>query len=263
MAEMFNNGGISRVFGRPRLLEVVVWEDAAVPQTATGESSYRIGTLRDALREGAWRAGKGSWILDEKEILPELDIPNLSLNKGIEGSSQGWFYAAAGLGLGLQVGVLVYAAVTVYIYPVHFKKDGSLVVSYAFPLFFCGSILLSIGMFLCAFIIERSSTECYIRPAAPSKIYWLQPGEKDVGDQVFGAFLGVNEGPKSEATEDLMYIKSVRSPGTFGNGPLLLFTLTSTMVGFVIQFVGIRGLRDSGRNGRYSPNVHYQSLSPD
>lgn len=102
-AEMFNNGGISRVFGRPRLLEIIAWEETD-PQTK--ERSYRIGTLRDALREGAWLAGKGSWILDEKEYLPELDIPNLSLNKGIEKSSQGWFYAAAVLGLGLQVGEL-------------------------------------------------------------------------------------------------------------------------------------------------------------
>ncbi|GFN14941.1 ankyrin repeat domain-containing protein [Aspergillus tubingensis] len=241
-AEMFNNGGISRVFGRPRLLEVIAWEETD-PQTK--ERSYRIGTLRDALREGAWLAGKGSWILDEKEYLPELDIPNLSLNKGIEKSSQGWFYAAAVLGLGLQVGVIVYAAITVYLYPVQFKKDGSLVVSYAFPLFSLGSIFLCIGMFLCAFIIERSSTECYIRPAMPSKIYWLQPGGQDVGDQVFGAFLGVSEGANSKATEDLLYIKSVRSPGVFGKGPLLVFTVIITLIGFVIQFVGIRGLHAS------------------
>ncbi|BCR93984.1 ankyrin repeat domain-containing protein [Aspergillus luchuensis] len=241
-AEMFNNGGISRVFGRPRLLEVIAWEETD-PQTK--ERSYRIGTLRDALREGAWLAGKGSWILDEKEYLPELDIPNLSLNKGIEKSSQGWFYAAAVLGLGLQVGVIVYAAITVYLFPLQFKKDGSLVVSYAFPLFSLGSIFLCIGMFLCAFIIERSSTECYIRPAMPSKIYWLQPGGQDVGDQVFGAFLGVNEGPNSKATEDLLYIKSVRSPGIFGKGPLLVFTVIITLIGFVIQFVGIRGLHAS------------------
>ncbi|GKZ32558.1 hypothetical protein AbraIFM66950_002049 [Aspergillus brasiliensis] len=240
-AEMFNNGGISRVFGRPRLLEVIAWEETD-PQT---ERSYRIGTLRDALREGAWLAGKGSWILDEKEYLPELDIPNLSLNKGIEKSSQGWFYAAAVLGLGLQVGVIVYAAITVYLFPLQFKKDGSIVVSYAFPLFSLGSIFLCIGMFLCAFIIERSSTECYIRPAMPSKIYWLQPGGQDVGDQVFGAFLGVSEGPSSKATEDLLYIKSVRSPGIFGKGPLLMFTVIVTLIGFVIQFVGIRGLHAS------------------
>ncbi|KAI2820682.1 hypothetical protein CBS115989_3518 [Aspergillus niger] len=241
-AEMFNNGGISRVFGRPRLLEVIAWEETD-PQTK--ERSYRIGTLRDALREGAWLAGKGSWILDEKEYLPELDIPNLSLNKGIEKSSQGWFYAAAVLGLGLQVGVIVYAAITVYLFPVQFRKDGSLVVSYAFPLFSLGSIFLCIGMFLCAFIIERSSTECYIRPAKPSKIYWLQPGGQDVGDQVFGAFLGVSEGPNSKATEDLLYIKSVRSPEIFGKGPLLMFTVVITLIGFVIQFVGIRGLHAS------------------
>ncbi|PWY92775.1 hypothetical protein BO70DRAFT_349091 [Aspergillus heteromorphus CBS 117.55] len=242
-AEMFNEGGISRVLGRPRMLEVVGWEDV---DAQTQERSFRVGTLRDALQEGVWVAGKGNWILDEKGYLPELDVPNLSLNKGIERRSQGWFYAAAVTGVVLQGGVLIYAAITVYLFPQQFKKDGSLVVSYAFPLFLLGTMMLCTGMFLCAFIIERASTECYLRPATPSKIYWLQPGEQEVGDQVFGAFLGVNEGPGSTLTQNLMYIKSVRSPENPGKSSLLLyFTVAVTMVGFVLQFVGERGLHAS------------------
>ena len=101
------------------------------------------------------------------------------------------------------------------------------------------------GMFLCAYIIERSSTECYIHPATPSTMYWLQPGRQDVGDQVFGAFLGVDKGYEAPPTDDLVYVKSVRGRGRHERGPLLLFTILITLVGFVVQFVGIRGLHSS------------------
>jgi hypothetical protein len=98
-AELFNNGGISRVPGRPRLLEVMVWEEV---DPCTKETSYKLGTLREAIREGAWSEHEGEWALDEKS--PGLDIPNLSLNKGIKRRGPGWFWAAAILGIVMQGG---------------------------------------------------------------------------------------------------------------------------------------------------------------
>ncbi|PLB38401.1 ankyrin repeat domain-containing protein [Aspergillus candidus] len=241
-AELFNNGGISRVFGRPQILEVVVWNEI---DPTTKETVRKIGTLHQAILENAWIVGEGRSMLDIRGYMPELDIPNLSLNKGIKRRSQGWFYCAAALGIGLQIGTLAYAAVTVFIYPKQFLKDGDPVQSYAFPLFVFGSVLLCMGMFLCAYIIERSSTECYLHPATPSTMYWLQPGRQDVGDQVFGAFLGVDEGYEAPPTDDLAYVKSVRGRGRNERGPLLLFTILITLIGFVVQFVGIRGLHSS------------------
>ena len=102
-AEVFNNGGISRVFGKPQVLELVVWEDQS---TKKGERSLQIGTLRDALREGAWyREGYERGHLDEQDYPPTLDVPNLSLNTGIKRRRPGWFYLAAGLGCVLQIGM--------------------------------------------------------------------------------------------------------------------------------------------------------------
>ncbi|KAL2846969.1 hypothetical protein BJY01DRAFT_247027 [Aspergillus pseudoustus] len=239
-AELFSGGGISRVLGRPRLLEVVVWEDL---DRYTKETMYRLGTLREAIREGAWSEQGEEWALDEKS--PGIDIPNLSLNKGIKRRASGWFWAAALLGIVLQGGTLAYAAMTVFWYSSLFKQSGKTSDGYAFPLYLYGSISLSIGMFLCAFIIERSSTEYYSSPATPSKIYWLQPGRQTIGDQDFGAFLAVNEGPDAQLTQDLTYIKSVRSPSAKRRGTLLVFTIFVTMLGFVLQFVGLRGLHPS------------------
>lgn len=97
-------GGISRVFGRPKIAEIVMWENENVRD---GEKGIEIGTLRDALKKGAWSA-RGSGLSDEDlsdpTHLPELDVPNLSLNKGIKRCDQFWFYCVAALGAMMQSG---------------------------------------------------------------------------------------------------------------------------------------------------------------
>ncbi|KAL4921778.1 hypothetical protein BDW62DRAFT_96263 [Aspergillus aurantiobrunneus] len=236
-AELFNEGGISRVFGRPRILEVVVWEDGG---------TRKLGTLRDALEARAWSSDdKGDQ--SEKGLLsrPEIDIPNLSLNKGIKRRGRGWFYLAALIGITLQGGTLVYAGMTVFWYSRIFGDGEDSADDYALPLYFYGSTSLSLGMFLCAFLIERSSWESYLCSTKPSKIYWLQPGRQTIGDQDFGAFLAADEGPNSSPKDELTYVKSVRGPPPRGKRPLLIFTICVTMLGFVLQFVGLRGLHPS------------------
>lgn len=96
-SELFNDGGITRVFGRPKIVEIVVWEDG---DPKLGEKRTKVGTLKEALVDKAWTCrGKLS-----PSQLPELDIPNLSLNKGIKRRDQFWFYCAAVLGTALQLG---------------------------------------------------------------------------------------------------------------------------------------------------------------
>ncbi|KAJ5565942.1 hypothetical protein N7535_007580 [Penicillium sp. DV-2018c] len=237
-AELFNDGGITRVFGRPKIVEIVAWEDE---DRITGKKVTKIGSLKDALYEKAWSCdGKVS-----PSELPELDIPNLSLNKGIKRRDQFWFHCAAILGGVLQTGTIVYAALTVFVFPEHFKKDDKPVASYAFPLYITGSTLLFIGMFFCAFIMAQSSKEFCLKPEKPSKLYWLQPGNQDVGDQVFNAFLAVKEGPQSSMTKKLRYIKSVRDRRFDRKYIEIYSAIASTILGFICQFVGMRGLHAS------------------
>lgn len=130
-------------------------------------------------------------------------------------------------------------------YPQNFQKNDKAVASYAFPLYLIGTTLLFIGMFFCAFILERSSKEYYFKAEKPSKIYWLQPGNQHVGDQVFNAFLAVKEGPGSSMSKNLRYIKSTRDQ-RFDRKYLEIYsTITSTIMGFIFQFVGLRGLHAS------------------
>ncbi|CAG8083174.1 unnamed protein product [Penicillium olsonii] len=229
-AELFNDGGVARVFGRPKIMEIVSWEE----NHNNGGTTTRMGTMKEALEQGAWSC-KGKTAPSE---LPELDIPNLSLNKGIKRRGQGWFYCAAVLGGVLQSGTIIYAALTVFVFPQHFKKDDKAVASYAFPFYFIGTTLLFIGMFFCAFIMERSSKEFYLKPEKPSTIYWVQPGNQDVGDQAFNAFLAVKDDPDE-------YIKSVRDRRFDRKYVEIYSTLASTLLGFILQFVGLRGLHAS------------------
>jgi hypothetical protein len=101
-AELFNDGGISRVFGRPRIVEIVAWKNE--------DAKTEFGTLRDAIRKGAWSA-EGSGLtpedLDDPTRLPELDMPNLSLNKGIKRRNERWFYCTAILGAIMQIGKIM------------------------------------------------------------------------------------------------------------------------------------------------------------
>lgn len=248
-AELFNDSGVARVYGRPKIVEIVVWEEE---NDKNGEKFAKIGTIKEALQEGAWSC--------ETKIapseLPELDIPNLSLNKGIKRRSKRWSCCAVVIGGILQggqfhpmilsqpqssrrhPGTMIFAALTVFVFPQHFKKNDKAVASYAFPLYLIGTALLFIGMFFCAFIMERSSEEFYLRPTKPSKMYWVQPGNQEIGDQAVNAFLAVEEHPEE-------YIKSVRDR-RFDTKYLEIYsTLASTLLGFILQFVGLRGLHAS------------------
>lgn len=100
-AELFNDSGISRVFGRPKVLEIVAWENED-PQS--GERSVEFGTLLDAITKGAWSIKGTGHSLEDWCQMPEVHIPNLSLNKAIKRRKKIWFYCTAVLGSALQIG---------------------------------------------------------------------------------------------------------------------------------------------------------------
>lgn len=151
----------------------------------------------------------------------------------------------SGTSTNIFLGVMIYAAVAVFIFPGSFEKDGKAVPSYAFPFYMIGTVFLFMGMLCCAIIIERSSEEYHFKPNRPSKIFWLQPGKQNVGDQVFNAFMAVKEGPKFTMTTKMEYIKSVRVRKYDGRHLEIYMTLLSTLLGFIFQFIGLRGLHAS------------------
>ncbi|KAF3164646.1 hypothetical protein TWF751_009541 [Orbilia oligospora] len=248
-AELFNEGGIARVFGEPRILEVMVKARDDSPGALTvglfsdvrGPFWKEVGiSSRDLLLR--LRDGVGHTDL-EKKLKSRYHRPNLSLNVGITQLPKLVTYSAAVVGVVLQTGMLVFAALTVYTYPDKFLTAAEKPAEpYAFPMTLSGTVLVCFGMFLCAFIIERSTDEVHYKQRDPDpknkcKIYWVQPGGQNIGDQVFGSFIGYSE--------KLHYIRSTKADQGGGDVIMLWIAVITSVLGFILQFVGLRALHAS------------------
>lgn len=135
VCELYSNGGIARVFGRPKLLEIVhdpfATRDAFYPPGG-GRATAGIYSFQDYLKTGR---GREEWAPQQgflerrkrareaepdehgaalRKVVKFAPNPNLSLNIGIRPHGRIWFIAAAALGVMLQVAVLVWAVLTRY-----------------------------------------------------------------------------------------------------------------------------------------------------
>ncbi|EPS37921.1 hypothetical protein H072_8368 [Dactylellina haptotyla CBS 200.50] len=241
-AELFNEGGIARVFGEPRILEIM-----AAPAIDRGR--FIVGLFSDVHRACHWvdkmefkpRSKWSPWGYNLEEPISQYHRPNLSLNVGITKLPKAFAYAAAAAGMFLQAGTLVFAALTIYTFPDHFPTATGPAEAYAFPMTFAGTVLVCFGMFLCAFIIERSTNEVHYKryvdrrqESDPCKIYWIQPGGQSIGDQVFGSFIGYSA--------DRYYIRSIRASHGAKDVAVLWIAVVASVLGFVVQFVGLRAM---------------------
>ncbi|KMU76641.1 ankyrin repeat and protein kinase domain -containing protein 1 [Coccidioides immitis RMSCC 3703] len=158
--------------------------------------------------------------------------PNLSLNIGIKKPPVVWLLAAAFSGCVLQTGVFGFAVWITYF--AKFKKDERPIPSWAFPIASAGTVLLVTGMFLCAWLIETTTEEKVFKKRV--RMYWLQQGGQTIGDQVFDAFA------HSADLDEYMTSWKREGPITRAREGLVWLAVGSTSVGFVLQFVGLRGL---------------------
>ncbi|GAW24156.1 hypothetical protein ANO14919_137370 [Xylariales sp. No.14919] len=261
VCELYSNGGIARVFGRPKLLEVVHDPLAPLEEFSLGNVSkgtaaiYSFGDYVEKPRGNQeWVLRQGSWGRRKKYSEPDeraddqktaarfAPNPNLSINVGIKPLSRGWFLAAAVFGFMMQSFVLIWATLTRYHY--RWLKDSREDV-YAIPLTLIGTVLLSLGMALCAYLIESKTKEqAYQRARGAageqSKMYWVQPGNQIIGDQVFDSFA------YSDAKNPLRsYITSWKDErGGFHMGWIWTAVIT-TALGFGFQFLGLRACHSS------------------
>jgi ankyrin repeat protein len=246
VCELYNNGGIARVFGRPKILEIVYDPDHDVSDEKAGIYTFQ---------EYVQGKGQGQWIKKEprkgqkdaesakREDLPQTSFaPNLSLNIGIKKLPPTAFWAIAVTGLILQVGVVGFAGVVTYY--LRWEKNGSLPESYACPLVIIGTLLVCGGMFHCAFIVgQRTDKEVWQRkPTDGSSMYWVQPGGQVIGDQTFDAFAHKeSDDPKGRLEEYMTSRKNV----SVDSKPEVWIAVGTTLSGFVLQFIGLRGVHST------------------
>ncbi|OAQ98850.1 hypothetical protein LLEC1_01715 [Akanthomyces lecanii] len=181
--------------------------------------------------------------------------PNISLNCHNRHSRNEIILVAA-VGVLIQTGVLVYCGFATRNSSLrhHLLKDDRLVRNYAFPLTVSGTIVLALGVFICGFVVERSTDESYYKANDDYEAYlvWLQK-DSTISDQEFKPCAIY---PTSRRT---FITTSRRSKGTQSSHPaqnppqgdaaamteLKLLTTVGCLVsifGFVLQFMGLRAM---------------------
>lgn len=167
--------------------------------------------------------------------------PNLTLNVRNK-LGRGELYLVAAIGTLLQLGVLVFSGFTAYHpqFRLEWLKNDMPVADYAYPCNATGTLLLVVGMLICSYVVESSTMEDSYRPAQSegreARVVWLQRSGT-VNDQRFESFAVYPQ----EASELITTSRRKRSQ----SGLDLVITVVGTvvsLVGFVLQFVGLRGL---------------------
>ncbi|EEP82277.1 predicted protein [Uncinocarpus reesii 1704] len=259
VCELYNNGGVARVFGRPKLLEIVH------DKHASGEDFYRhssrpatagIYLFKDYIKlDGQeWKeltktrlrfrsVEDGKLISSSKSATPQLRFapnPNLSLNVGIKQHRKSVFVVATVMGLFMQSAVIIWAGIARY--RLQFVK-GDLQDTYAVPIVLIGTILLCAGIGWCALLVERSTSERIFereRGGDPrSQLYWVQPGTQFVGDQAFDSFAYTH--PKNEFSRYITSWKENQEESRLE----LWAAIALSLGGFILQFLGLRACHSS------------------
>ncbi|OCL03242.1 hypothetical protein AOQ84DRAFT_419951 [Glonium stellatum] len=257
VCELWNNGGFIRAFGRPKILELVhdkghddfydtPGKGRTIQKPSAGLLSFKQylqlkGENADWEEIGAKKQSSQEQ-LESGSLNQFAPNPNLSLNIGIKKQPLRLFQAAAVLGFALQAGIVVFAFIAKYI--LNLKKNGEPMRPWSLPLTFTGSILLCLGMFLCAYLVEQSTSERIFRLKESAKsqplMYWLQPGGQVVGDQTFDAF-----SHRDCPAEYITSWKADQSTNELFMRIKVWVAMVSTIAGFVLQFVGLRGMHSS------------------
>ncbi|KAF8242056.1 hypothetical protein K440DRAFT_169917 [Wilcoxina mikolae CBS 423.85] len=226
---------------RPHLDEEQALKDnsSALPTASISGKSKRSSRFLDSEVGG------------RKDQSPHSDqdksAPNVSLNLGVSKHPLE-LYAAAIFGVLVQLGVLVVAGMATYYPRLKFRKGGLTVRNYAYPLCGIGILLQSVGMFICASVIEQSTIEqtwvkCDEAKAARMICFWLQR-RRVINDQEFDSFAVFAKRPVEFVMTSRR--RKARNPKVSYPSPATRFVTASGMavsvMGFILNFMGLRGL---------------------
>ena len=253
VCELWSNGGICRVFGRPKILEFIYTKEAENyhPTTVSGipeDEPPHCGIYlpKDVMNDSTpipspWTS---PGLFPPSSFAP---FPNLSLNVGTRRTSKKVLLVATAAGLLLEISFFVYATWATFYNSSFYTEDGTPQL-WSFVLCMAGTLSLMCGMSLCAVLVERRSTErrfttSHKPDGSGPYIHWLQCGDQRVGDQQFRSFAYSVKG-KEYITS---YIDEPDWDPIFGLQPRIVLwaAIVSSVLGFACQFVGFRGLHGS------------------
>ncbi|KAL1836178.1 hypothetical protein VTJ49DRAFT_5475 [Mycothermus thermophilus] len=263
VCELWSNGTICRVFGRPKILEFIYSpEDGSFHKNISNSSDTvpdcGIFPLKYALTHSQYNKGAHmKWTEDGKgppkmydpegldqELAP---FPNLSLNVGIRKTKRRVLLGVGAFGILLQASVFIYATWATF-YNLSFYEEDDTPPLWYFVLAIAGTALLVCGMILCAALVEKRSTERHFKANLksgqnPPRIYWLQCGNQRVADQQFSSFAHFQSAERYMTS----WLADSADISVFGmpSAMALKVAVSSSLLGFVCQFVGLRGVHGS------------------
>ena len=276
VCELWDGKGVVRVLGSSPIIELYYLQsdpgntsnsgavDADMIPLMTRDKGMGIWDFESAISEGLLKGGDS--LRSDNSASPESPmahkvVPNIGLNLSAQRVSNMEFILVAVAGVVLQAGVVVFAAVGKYLSPWNgkFKKGDEPVQKHAFPSMAGGTVALVIGMFLCCYIVERSTSEDTWAIAEPDghrvRVAWLQRGG-EVNDQHFKSYILHRRHPKPSKLSNAVrkFIKTSSNSDTGvpirtshkgedrDQGYLTILAVAVSLVGFVLQFVGLRAL---------------------
>jgi ankyrin repeat protein len=241
VCELFNRGGITRVLGRPNIIELVhVPRCGGLGPQCSMEDTAGLFLFRNYLQmdDTGWEKRRRS--------SPSLFAPNpnLSLNVGIVKRPPWVFVIVAAVGLVLQAGVLALAGVGVWILQWNLNEaKTSASRDYAPVMFIVGTVLMCGGMWSCAALIGQTTYETRYRRTRPtssqqSRLFWLQPGPQVIGDQTFDpfAYFETPDDPLVDWTSSTKNLDKRFETYT-------VFAVMAVLIGYIMQFIGLRGMK--------------------
>ncbi|KAL4874968.1 hypothetical protein BJY04DRAFT_202861 [Aspergillus karnatakaensis] len=194
VCELYNNGGIARVLGRPKLLEIFHDQHATKSDfTYTFLAESTPGVYAKVRTAGIYlfqnylkRSHEWTLRTDGKDIDPPYagfaPRPNLTLNVGMRAYPP-WLVRLTALGgLFAQCGILVWAGIARYRLG---WSRGDVEDRYAVPTLVCGTLFLGIGMMLCASLVVARSEVRIFQRTSTSEPARSRPGTQFNGDQDF------------------------------------------------------------------------------
>ncbi|KAF5698866.1 pfs ankyrin repeats & 6-phosphofructo-2-kinase, partial [Fusarium mundagurra] len=256
VCELFNKGGITRVLGRPNILELIHVPPCGGPEEQnpspgadkTGLFLFRhyLETHKEPDTSGWTRVPAPLFENSDEQAsaTPFAPKPNLSLNVGIKKQPDCVFFIVAAVGFVLQAGVLALAAVGVWIFRWNLNDAGTPATrDYAPAMFIAGTVLMCGGMWSCAALIGQTTHELrYQRkrasPAPQSRLLWLQPGPQVIGDQSFDpfAYFDKEDDPLLCWTSSKKDLNKKFEVYTF-------IAVSAVLAGYIFQFIGLRGMK--------------------
>lgn len=103
---------------------------------------------------------------EEERLKISNGAPNIALNVQNSTASPIQLVACATIGTLLQLGALVFPAMSTYYWK--WTKGGSAIAAYGYPCFAAGTVMIVIGMIFCGRVIEGSTTEQEFAPEHPA-----------------------------------------------------------------------------------------------